>query len=131
MITPLVLLLAGLGPGLVPRFAAAQAQCFNLDGTQVTQPDFVPCSDSGSAVTPSMCCGLRRPQQQAVGGGLAATAPPDLCAANGLCQSLVVDNQGNQRVLFVRASCTRPDWVGCLKNVCPRISGVSARPPWK
>lgn len=102
----------------------ASAQCFFLDGSQVTQPDFVPCNATPGAV--SMCCGLNRSSGQSSGGllgsGLTPQTVPDVCLPNGLCQSLVVDNQGNQQLQFVRESCSRSDWVGCLKSVCPRVT---------
>jgi len=109
-------LYAVAGLWLVPHRAAAQ--CFNLDGSQVTGPAFVPCNPTPGAV--SMCCALR-----------SANARPEVCTSNGLCQSTVVDAQNVRRDRFVRESCSRPDWAGCLRDVCPRFASVSvalARP---
>ena len=106
-------LYAVAGLWLLPRRSAAQ--CFNLDGSQVTEPDFVPCNPTPGAI--SMCCALNR---------RAANEPREVCTANGLCQSTGVDAQNVRRDRFVRESCTRPDWAGCLRDVCPRAVTVSS-----
>jgi hypothetical protein len=100
-----------------PAIASAQ-QCFHLDGSPVTQPDFVPCDRNPGVV--SHCCALNRSP------AANALPRPDVCAANGLCLATAIEPvTGNQRVLFIRESCTAQDWNGCLRNVCPRVSGVS------
>ncbi len=73
-----------------------------------------------------MCCALNRAPRADFRGLLDAVIQlPDVGLSNGLCQSIIADAQGNQKTQFSRDSCTRSDWVGCLKNVCSRVSGVS------
>ncbi|OAA53459.1 hypothetical protein SPI_09387 [Niveomyces insectorum RCEF 264] len=120
--------------GLAPQVAA---QCFNLDGSAVSDPGVAPClninngvrgsnrGSSTSATAATMCCNLDRQ----AGGNTAASAAnagPDICLANGLCQATAVNAQGQNQLQFSRNACTRADWVGCLKSVCPSVTGNAA-----
>lgn len=136
--------------------SGAAAQCFHLDGSQVTDPGVVPClrsdvngngGNNNGAPTASMCCNLGRQtsrikQRQSASGddsGITENASgqqqiffngPDICLANGLCQLQLADAQTGLTaapVQFSRDSCTRPDWAGgCLKNVCSSVTGDNA-----
>ncbi|ERS98344.1 uncharacterized protein SPSK_06406 [Sporothrix schenckii 1099-18] len=136
-----LLVLSGLVPGIT-------AQCFNLDGSPVTDPGVVPCLQSGAnSNSASMCCNLgRQPsrvkERQATNGDDSALTEnasgqqqleftgPDICLANGLCQLQLADAQTGRAAtpaLFSRDSCTQPDWSGgCLRNVCSSVTGDNA-----
>lgn len=101
---------------LFPFFDWTAADCFNPDGSDVTNPEELPCNLVVGKT--SMCCATNRTIPYGQGMMVGGHKGRDRCLSNGLCQFGYMDQDGSSQVAYFRDGCNNQRWDGCLRDVC-------------